>query len=154
MTVVHSVVQLDSLRVWDSFNRWFTHFYVWGLFWIISITIVYFFHCVYLHCVRVPILDNIIHLVTGNFLHMKCLLTFSQRHMDVIVVLSMLIVQVIRRLYECLYVTVFSDARIHLVHYILGLCFYPAAALTALLHLNVPSDKGIVEIPFSSLSGP
>ena len=60
----------------------------------------------------------------------------QQQHLDTAVVLSMLSLQVARRLYECLFVSVFSSSRIHVLHYVLGLFFYPAVALTALLHLD------------------
>lgn len=69
--------------------------------------------------------------------------------MDTAVVLSMLSLQVTRRLYESLFVSVFSSsARMHLLHYALGLFFYPAVALTALIHLDtVDHLEGIVESP-------
>lgn len=122
------------------FYRWFTHFYIWGTFWIISITLVYFHTCVsipYLLSKQIPILDDIILLITGDFLLDKCgSVPMQQQHVDTAVVLSMLSVQVTRRLYECLFISVFSDARIHFLHYVLGMFFYPAAALTTLLHLH------------------
>jgi 3-oxo-5-alpha-steroid 4-dehydrogenase 3 len=122
-------------------HRWFTHFYIWGSMWIVSITLVYFNTCILQKLKSIPIIDDIITLVTGGFLHHQCQSAPSQQqHVDTAVVLSMLSVQVVRRLYECLFVSVFSDSRIHLVHYVLGMFFYPAVALTALLHVDHRGD--------------
>lgn len=120
-----------------SLFRWFTHFYIWGSMWILSISVVYFNSCVLVQSPPIPLLDDIISLITGGFLHRQCRSApMQQQRVDTAVVLSMLSVQVVRRLYECLFVSVFSDSRIHLVHYVLGMFFYPAVALTALLHLD------------------
>ena len=116
-------------------SRWFTHFYIWGAFWILSISLVYSRSCVLFQSNPVPILDDLVSLVTGGYISHQCR-SVLQQHTDTAVVLGMLSVQVVRRLYECLFVSVFSNARIHLVHYILGMFFYPAVALTALLHLD------------------
>lgn len=86
---------------------------------------------------RIPVLDHIVNVTTGGFIQHKCAsVALQQEHVDVAVVLGMLSVQVTRRLYECLCVSVFSDARIHLLHYVLGVLFYTAVALTTLLHLD------------------
>ena len=109
-------------------------------------TTVYFCRCVpipYLGYVEIPILDDIIAMTTGGLFQQKCNAYYSQQHIDAAVVLGMLSVQVTRRLYECLFISVFSDAaKIHVGHYLLGLFFYPAAALTALLHLHPINSKG------------
>ena len=102
---------------------------------------VYFNSCVLKRSAPIPVLDDIITLITGGFPHHQCQLApTQQQHVDTAVVLSMLSVQVVRRLYECLFVSVFSDSRIHLVHYMLGMFFYPAVALTALLHMDVGGE--------------
>ena len=78
-----------------------------------------------------------IEFVTGGFLQRNCASELTQNHFDVAVVLTMLSVQVVRRLYECLFVSVLSpSARMHLVHYILGMFFYPGVAFTSLLHMD------------------
>ena len=60
----------------------------------------------------------------------------SQREVDVAMVLLLVCVQVSRRLYECLCVSVFSESRMHILHYVLGMYFYTALGPTALLHLT------------------
>jgi len=130
--------------------RYFTHFYIWGTVWIWTVTTVYFYHCFSLPIPSfkfISVLVNLIHYVTGGYLE-KCAV-ITRHHVDVAIVLSMLSVQVFRRLYECVFVSVLSKgARMHLVHYILGMFFYPAMAFTSLLHLDSISDEE-VSIAFS-----
>ena len=115
--------------------RWFTHFYVWGVIWNYSLFSVFTFKCVFHSNVSIPIIGPIINTLTGGLLHQECI-EVSQYHFNVFFVLLLLCVQVSRRLYECLYVSVFSNSRMHIVHYVLGLYFYAAVGPTALLHLS------------------
>ena len=107
--------------------------------WILSITVVYFNSCILPQSPPIPLLDDVVTLITGGFLHHQCQ-SMKQQHVDIAVVLGMLSVQVLRRLYECLFVSVFSDSRIHLGHYVLGMFFYFSVPLTALLHLDVGGE--------------
>ena len=112
--------------------RWFTHFYIWGVIWNYFLFSVFTLKCIFHSNIPIPIT---IDTLTGGLLHRECT-EVSQYHFNVFVVLLLLCVQVSRRLYECLYVSVFSTSRMHLVHYVLGLYFYTAVGPTALLHLN------------------
>lgn len=127
-------------------KRWFSHFYIWGSVWILSVTLVFIHSCFLeelLQFPRLPVLDEAVSLVTGGFLHRHCpAAPMQQEHLDTAVVLSMLSLQVARRLYESLFVSVFSKSRIHVLHYVLGMLFYPAVALTALLHLDTAGREG------------
>ena len=113
--------------------------------WIGTVTVVYFYRCFSLPIPSfklISVLDDVVHFATGGYLD-KCSV-ITRHHVDVAVLLSMLSVQVLRRLYECLCVSMFSSsARIHLVHYILGMFFYPAVAFTSLLHLDSVGDAEI-----------
>ena len=107
---------------------------------ILIIRIFAYFHVMFLchkfHSnISIPIIGTAVNTLTGGLLHRECT-EVSQYHFNVFVVLLLLCVQVSRRLYECLYVSVFSTSRMHVVHYVLGLYFYTAVGLTALLHLN------------------
>lgn len=94
---------------------------------------------------KVPVLNDMVDVLTGSFINLKCQsVALQQGHVDVALVLGMLSVQVCRRLYECVFVSVFSDARIHLFHYVLGMWYYPAVALTSLLHLHTVDHTGTV----------
>ena len=114
-------------------SRWFTHFYVWGVVWNYSLFCIFTLNCIILHSdISIPIIGPIIDILTGEREHTEV----GQYHFNVFLVLLLLCVQVTRRLYECLFVTVFSSSRMHIVHYVLGLYFYTAVGLTALLHLQ------------------
>ncbi|VDK77930.1 unnamed protein product [Litomosoides sigmodontis] len=39
--------------------------------------------------------------------------------------LSLYLIHVLRRLYECLYVSIFSDSNMNILHFLLGITFYP-----------------------------
>ena len=56
--------------------------------------------------------------------------------LEVLLTLVLLLVQTLRRLLECLYVTRHSQRKMHMIHYVLGLYFYTAVGPTAMLHLH------------------
>ena len=65
----------------------------------------------------------------------------TQQHFDTLVAMALLCLQVSRRLYECLFVSVFSKSKMHFLHYVLGIYFYTALGPTALLHIAPRSSK-------------
>ena len=79
-------------------------------------------------------LRSIINTVAGGQLQ-ECS-EVSQYHFNIFLVLLLLCIQVTRRLYECLYMTIFSNSWMHIIHYVLGLYFYSAVGPTALLHIQ------------------
>ena len=105
------------------------------MIWNYSLFSVFALRCIFHSNISIPIIDTTINTLTGGLPHQECA-EISQYHFNVFLVLLLLCVQVSRRLYECLYVSVFSRSRMHIVHYVLGLYFYTAVGLTALLHLN------------------
>eukprot|EP00128_Syssomonas_multiformis_P014918 Colp12_sorted_trinity150504_noHs@19459 len=52
---------------------------------------------------------------------------------ETLLYLSLMLAQVARRAYECLYVSVYSDAKMHIFHYLLGVSFYVMTALSAVV---------------------
>lgn len=52
--------------------------------------------------------------------------------MSTLLVLVLLCVHALRRLLECLRVSVFSDGAVHAVQYAFGLCYYVSLGLTVL----------------------
>ena len=122
---------------------WFTHFYGWGVIWNYSLFSVYTINCIFHSGISIPIIGPVIDSITGSLFQQHCS-TLSQCHFNVLLVLMLLCVQVTRRLYECLYVTVFSKSRMHIVHYVLGFYFYTAVGLTALLHLRAGMCRDVV----------
>lgn len=75
----------------------------------------------------------------------------TQQYFDTLVAMALLCLQVSRRLYECLFVSVFSKSKMHFLHYVLGIYFYTALGPTALLHIAPRSSKLCYIIPVSLL---
>ena len=93
----------------------------------------YTLNCIFHSDISIPIIGPVIDYLTGGLFGQECS-HLSQYHFNVFLVLLILCIQVTRRLYECLYVSIFSTSRMHIVHYVLGIYFYTAVGLTALLH--------------------
>lgn len=115
--------------------RWFTHFYAWGMVWNLSLLSHYLSDCVTDTSIELPLINQLLRALTGQYVQAKCLAK-TQLHFDTLIVLSLVCIQVMRRLYECLFVSIFSDSLMSLSHYCMGLYFYTALGLTALLHLD------------------
>ena len=75
----------------------------------------------------------------------------TQQHFDTLVAMTLLCLQVSRRLYECLFVSVFSNSKMHFLHYVLGIYFYTALGPTALLHIAPRPGKLCYILPVSLL---
>ncbi len=84
---------------------------------------------------HLPLLDPIVEALVGKFVTLRSG-HLTRAHFEVWLVLFLVCLQVSRRLYECLFVNVFSNNKMGLAHYILGLYFYTSVGLTALLHLD------------------
>lgn len=65
----------------------------------------------------------------------------ERKEIEVFLALSLLSLQTIRRLLECVFVTHHSTCTMHCIHYILGLYFYTAVGPTALLHIHLQDRK-------------
>ena len=84
----------------------------------------------------IPVVGILVDLLTGSSTHEENEGQWSQRKVDVVLTLFLLLVQTLRRLFECLFVVEHSDRKMHAVHYVLGLYFYTAIGPTAILHLS------------------
>lgn len=56
----------------------------------------------------------------------------SVPQLSTVLVQLLLCVHSLRRLLECLFVSVFSDGALHLVQYVFGVCYYIVLGLTVL----------------------
>ena len=99
---------------------------------------------------KIPLMTAAVSAITGISLEDVCLEGVSQCRFDVLIVLMLICIQVSRRLYESLFVSVFSDSKMHLLHLLLGLYFYTSLGPTALLHLEQGEDT--FEMPGPSFS--
>ena len=95
------------------FFSWFTHFYVagsslsWALLWMLLN------HCVYNNTSTTDGVAQILDLKYNP--HVNCF--------TVLVSLLLMLGQTCRRLFECLFISVFSG-KIHLAHYLVGVAYY------------------------------
>ena len=118
--------------------RWFTHFYVWAVTWDLLVLV----HLVLVLLVRkpagLPLVGHILNALTSLYITppqsgtpMQC----TQTEWEVLTGMSLLLLQASRRLYECLFVLDLSkQAKMHLLHYLVGYLFYTLAAPTMVLH--------------------
>uniref|UniRef100_A0A3B5LPU6 Polyprenal reductase n=1 Tax=Xiphophorus couchianus TaxID=32473 RepID=A0A3B5LPU6_9TELE len=104
------------LRVFDVPKRWFWHFYAISICWNIFLLLFSSLLGVFISC---PILAD------GGLLS-------AAPQLSTVLVQLLLCVHSLRRLLECLFVSVFSDGAMHLVQYLFGLGYYIVLGLTVL----------------------
>lgn len=110
----------------DVPKRWFSHFYVVSVFWngfllIVLIQTLFFGH-------NIPAwLTTLVKLLSGES-HDQVM----GGELSGFLVLALLWLHSLRRLAECILVSVFSDGVIHLLHYCFGLLFYILLGITVL----------------------
>ncbi|XP_041360054.1 polyprenol reductase-like [Gigantopelta aegis] len=97
---------------YDVPKRWFLHFYIVGV--VVNFVLLSF---ILLGWFPQPVY-SLLHL-----LHMPNRIP-EVDVLPVLLVLVMELIQVVRRAYECLYVHVFSNSNMSIVHYVIGLLFY------------------------------
>ena len=121
----------------NLFCRWFTYFYAWGVVWNILFFCNFWLICIGHSSSKIPFINAAVTALTGIDLKEICLEGMTQRQFDVLIVLLLVCIQVSRRLYECLFVSVFSaTGKMHVIHLLLGLFFYTSLGPTALMHLK------------------
>lgn len=97
----------------STFFSWFTHFYVAGSSLSCALLWMLLNHCTYNDTSMTDGLAQILNLNYNP--HVNCF--------TVLVSLLLLLVQTCRRLFECLFVSVFSG-KIHLSHFLVGVAYY------------------------------
>ncbi|VIO93657.1 Uncharacterized protein BM_BM1683 [Brugia malayi] len=60
--------------------------------------------------------------------------------------LLLYLTHVIRRLYECLYVSIFSDSSMNILHFLLGITFYPFCVCSQLASFTLLNNKTEINI--------
>jgi len=61
---------------------------------------------------------------------------------SVIIVMFLITVHVIRRLSECVFLSVYSDSKMNLIHYLLGYFFYFGVGLSAIAEAPGINGRG------------
>ncbi|KAK2835863.1 hypothetical protein Q5P01_016347 [Channa striata] len=117
----------DWLRVFDVPKRWFWHFYAVSVCWN-GLLLVFYLCFMFQHRFQPhPWLNKLVDILTGEPT------TVSQvPQLSTLMVQLLVWVHSLRRLLECLCVSVFSDAAMHVVQYMFGLGYYIVLGLTVL----------------------
>uniref|UniRef100_A0A3Q3W350 Polyprenal reductase n=1 Tax=Mola mola TaxID=94237 RepID=A0A3Q3W350_MOLML len=122
----HELNRDDWLRLFDVPKRWFWHFYALSVAWN-GLLLVLYLNAIISHRSYPSWLPRVLDLLTG--------MTSTHNpvpQLSTLLVQLLLCLHSLRRLLECLCVSVFSDGVIHLVQYVFGLCYYIALGLTVL----------------------
>ncbi|KAM3619219.1 uncharacterized protein V6R79_004697 [Siganus canaliculatus] len=122
----HNRKRNDWLRVFDFPKRWFWHFYAISVGWNGLLLLLYVTFS-FQHQSYPSWLCAVLDILTG---------VKTSEHpvpqLSTLLVLILLCIHSLRRLLECLFVSVFSDGAIHLVQYMFGLGYYILLGLTVL----------------------
>lgn len=115
-------------------KRWFKHFYQFGVVIFTAFTL----FMVRSYVFGLPLPGAVIKLV--NFFEPRPTGTVSAT--SILLVQLLETCQVYRRCYECMFVSVYSNVRMHVWHYLMGYFFYFGVQLTILA--NAPISSGNV----------
>lgn len=120
-------------------KRYFFHFYSMALMFYLFLAsmVINMYFDINLFGDRLQILSPVVKTVLDNFTNFNFLFINYQRKAtvspeSVIIGLSLLIIQVTRRLCECIMVSVYSDAKMNITHYMFGHMFYIGVGLSML----------------------
>ncbi|GIY32509.1 polyprenol reductase [Caerostris extrusa] len=139
-----SISKEDSIaKRFEIPKRWFSHFYVFAVLYFTIITggvLCKYFAGLSSHC----------------FVYLLNLCSSSNRLVTVkpesVVILSILLfLQVCRRCYECFFVSVYSDSKMNVMHYIVGFTFYFGVGLS-LIH-DAPGFERVHDYTANYISG-
>ncbi|GAA6217859.1 polyprenol reductase [Lates japonicus] len=126
----------DWLRVFDVPKRWFWHFYAISVCWN-GLLLALYLNFIFQHQSRPSWPTGILDILTG------VPRTDSQvPQLSTVLVQLLLWVHSLRRLLECVFVSVFSDGSMHLVQYVFGLGYYIVLGLTVLCSDHVGKGTG------------
>ncbi|XP_023679452.1 polyprenal reductase isoform X1 [Paramormyrops kingsleyae] len=126
----------DFLRIFDIPKRWFFHFYTISVIWN-GLLIFTSLRALILGESFPAWLDHMLTLLKGSLGNPQKALPLS-----VVLVQVLLWIHSLRRLLECLFLSVFSDGVIHLAQYCFGLGYYVLLGLTALCVDHLHSEDG------------
>ncbi|XP_043092747.1 polyprenol reductase [Puntigrus tetrazona] len=125
--------------VFDISKRCFYHFYAVSVVWN-GLLLLLSLRCVVMN---EPLPDWLIDALC--FLTGRPRAAWNELHLSVLLLQVLLWVHSLRRLLECLFVSVFSNGVIHAVQYAFGLCYYVLLGLTVLcINSSLPRSGSLV----------
>ncbi|RWS23674.1 polyprenol reductase-like protein [Leptotrombidium deliense] len=119
--------------------RWFYHFYLFAttFYTILGCSVIQ----VYIFNQRMPkFLSELLDSFVGT--HRKSTVTPE----SVIMAMLLIIIQVTRRLSECIFLSVYSDAKMNVIHYIFGFSFYFGVGLSVLAEAPGFTNSGLTDV--------
>lgn len=125
-------------------KRWFKHFYQFGVVIFTSFTL----FMVQSYVFGLPLPGTFIKLV--NFFEPRPTTTVSATSILLVQVLETC--QVYRRCYECMFVSIYSNVRMHVWHYLMGYFFYFGVQLTILANAPISSGSTAPRFSLSDIS--
>ncbi|XP_023227379.1 polyprenol reductase-like isoform X3 [Centruroides sculpturatus] len=124
-------------------KRWFRHFYVFAS--IYHTLLAWILYKVYFQRQPPPLISNIL---VRFFLNTGMVPSVIPE--AVVISMVLILLHVYRRFYECYFVSVFSNAKMNLPHYIFGYCFYFGVGLSLLSEApGFTKPGGLKDINFS-----
>ncbi|KAL1441217.1 hypothetical protein MTO96_031264 [Rhipicephalus appendiculatus] len=125
-------------------KRWFKHFYQFGVVIFTSFTL----FMVRSYVFGFPLPGAVIKLI--NFFEPRPTTTVSAT--SILLVQLLETCQVYRRCYECMFVSVYSNVRMHVWHYLMGYLFYFGVQLTILANAPISSGSTAPRFSLSDIS--
>ncbi|KAI4890004.1 hypothetical protein NFI96_010861 [Prochilodus magdalenae] len=123
------------LRRFDVPKRWFWHFYAVSVLWN-GLLLILSLRTVVIGEALPEVLTEALSFLTG-----RPAVLWNEYHLTVLVLQVLLWVHSLRRLLECLLVSIFSDGVIHVIQYAFGLSYYIFLGLTVLCTgVSQPTD--------------
>ncbi|KAM5192304.1 polyprenal reductase [Mantella aurantiaca] len=123
------------LHCFDLPKRWFSHFYYLSVFW--NGTLLWIAVQSQLFGVEIPQwLQSLLHFFNREPAHKA-----SGGEVSTLLALSLIWLHSLRRLAECLYVSIYSNGVIHVAQYCLGIGYYFLIGITLLDHAKLEPRK-------------
>uniref|UniRef100_A0A8D0HE15 Polyprenal reductase n=1 Tax=Sphenodon punctatus TaxID=8508 RepID=A0A8D0HE15_SPHPU len=125
------------LQLLDVPKRWFSHFYIVSVIWN-GLLLLLLIQALFLSRPLPVWLQDLLVVLGGAAQNQNA----GGEHLSALLVLVLLWLHSLRRLAECLYISVFSDGVIHLVQYCFGLGYYVVMGLTVLCQMPARVGNG------------
>jgi len=123
----------ELITVIEVPKSYFIHFYIFPVIYNLVILLLLFTNYFPKH----EFINKLITIIIGHNINIETTINVFKSRRNQILITSLLI-QYIRRLYENKYISIFSNSKINLIHYMAGLIFYISSGLALLdsLYLN------------------
>jgi len=117
-------------------KSYFIHFYIFAVIYHLIILLLLFTNCFSVHSDRHELIDKLMTLIIGRNIYIEAENALKSR--TSLILMTSLLIQYIRRLYENKFINIFSNSKINLIHYLAGFMFYISCGLALMdsLYIN------------------